>query len=355
MLRARSSYYLKPCPLSEMHPSRVAVGHTCPLMLLPQTTQFSAANLQANLTAFAFDYATRQKVGGTHLTYGYLNQLPVLLPENYLQPALWQPVQTLRDWILPRVLELTYTAYDLEPFAKDCGYDGPPFHWDEERRFLLRCELDAAYFHLYGIARDDVAYIMETFPIVKRKDEAAHGEYRTKRVILEIYDAMQQAIDTGQAYQTLVDPQPAMGAKLSPPAQVTAKAPTPEPAKPAAVVAHSAAASPPTTTVRPVAAMPAGEHLASASRLADGQMTPVPTANSGPVFGATPSRPQQQSFVEPTMSANFRVGDRVKHTTFGEGQVLEVAPSGQDQIVTVLFKTAGKRRLMAKAAKLEPL
>jgi hypothetical protein len=85
----------------------------------------------------------------------------------------------------------------------------PPFRWDEQRRFLLRCELDAAYFHLYGIARDDVDYIMETFPIVKRKDVAAHGEYRTKRVILEIYDAMQQAMDSGQPYQTRLDPPPA--------------------------------------------------------------------------------------------------------------------------------------------------
>jgi hypothetical protein len=40
------------------------------------------------------------------------------------------------------------------------------------------------------IARDDVDYIMETFPIVKRKDEAAHGEYLTKRIILEMYDHM---------------------------------------------------------------------------------------------------------------------------------------------------------------------
>ena len=50
----------------------------------------------------------------------------------------------------------------------------------------MRCELDALYFHLYGISSaTDVEYIMETFPIVKRKDEAAHGEYRSKRVILE--------------------------------------------------------------------------------------------------------------------------------------------------------------------------
>jgi hypothetical protein len=103
--------------------------------------------------------------------------------------------------VATRVLELVYTAWDMQPFARDLGYDGPPFPWDEERRFELRCELDAAFFHLYGIERDDVDYIMETFPIVKRKDEAKWGEYRTKRVILEIYDAMAQAMETGAAYR----------------------------------------------------------------------------------------------------------------------------------------------------------
>lgn len=97
----------------------------------------------------------------------------------------------------------------VRPFAKDCGYDGAPFRWDEERRFLLPCELDAAYFHLYGIERVDVDYIMETFPIVKRKDEQKYGEYRTKRAILEIYDAMAEATRTGNPYQTLLNPPPA--------------------------------------------------------------------------------------------------------------------------------------------------
>ena len=97
------------------------------------------------------------------------------------------------------------------PSPKDCGYSGPPFRWDEERRFLLRCELDAAYFHLYGIGRDDADYILETFPIVKRKDEQVHGEYRTKRVILDIYDAMQQAMETGTPYHTRLDPPLAHG------------------------------------------------------------------------------------------------------------------------------------------------
>lgn len=113
------------------------------------------------------------------------------------------------DWIVLRALELTYTAWDLEPFARDCGYDGPPFRWDEERRSLLRCELDAAYFHLYGIAHDDVDYIMDTFRVWREKEVKHRGEYRTKRVILEIYDQMQRAVETGEPYQTRLVPPPA--------------------------------------------------------------------------------------------------------------------------------------------------
>ena len=51
--------------------------------------------------------------------------------------------------------------------------------------------------------------IIETFPIVKRKDEKQYGEYRTKRMILEIYDEMKQAMETGEAYRTRLDPPPA--------------------------------------------------------------------------------------------------------------------------------------------------
>jgi hypothetical protein len=56
-----------------------------------------------------------------------------------------------------------------------------------------------------------VDYILETFPIVKRKDEQVYGAYRTKRVILDIYDAMQQAMETGTPYHTRLDPPPAHG------------------------------------------------------------------------------------------------------------------------------------------------
>jgi hypothetical protein len=74
---------------------------------------------------------------------------------------------------------------------------------------LIRCELDALYFQLYGISRDDASYILDSFPIVHRKDEQQYGEHRTKRVILEIYDAMAEAERAGIPYQTRLDPPPA--------------------------------------------------------------------------------------------------------------------------------------------------
>ena len=141
--------------------------------------------------SFCFDYITRQKLGGVNMAFFIQNQLPVVSPEVFSRECSWSTAKcSVGEWVLARVLELTYTAWDLEPFARDCGFSGPPFAWDEERRFQLRCELDAAFFHLYGIERGDVEYIMETFPIVKRKDQAAFGDYRTKLRILDLYDHM---------------------------------------------------------------------------------------------------------------------------------------------------------------------
>ncbi|MCL4441948.1 MAG: class I SAM-dependent DNA methyltransferase, partial [Firmicutes bacterium] len=176
-----------------------------------------AACLLANINSFVLDFISRQFVAGTHFSDFITQQLPIYPPQNYIRRFCL--FDNVKNWVSQRALELTYTAWDLKPFAQYCGYDGPPFRWDEERRFKIRCELDAAYFHLYGIAREDVDYIMETFPIVKLKDEEKYGSYRTKELILTIYDAMQQAIVTGQPYQTILDPPPADPRCAHPPRQ----------------------------------------------------------------------------------------------------------------------------------------
>ncbi|MXY44813.1 MAG: hypothetical protein F4Y50_12300 [Dehalococcoidia bacterium] len=98
--------------------------------------------------------------------------------------------------VVPRVLELTYTAHDLEPFARDLGYDGPPFVWDEERRHRLRSELDAIYAHMYQLERIDLEWILDapepsaSFPALKRNELREFGEYRTERYVLQAYDQL---------------------------------------------------------------------------------------------------------------------------------------------------------------------
>ena len=184
---------------------RAAVNHSL-LLMLPSADPQLVAVLYANLLSIPFDYCARQKVGGVNLPYFTMRQLPALRAGVYAMPAPWTPSIQIRDWLLPRVLELTYTAWDLKAFAEDCGDDGPPFTWDPNRRFRLRCEIDAAFFRLYGISRDDTAYILDTFLVLKKSEEREHGEYGTKRVVLETYDALAAAAAKRIPYDSPLGP-----------------------------------------------------------------------------------------------------------------------------------------------------
>jgi hypothetical protein len=233
------------------------VGHSAPLLLpflgLPSLL------LEANLSALVLDYVARQKVGGTNLTFHYVKQFPILPPSAY-------GPEDLR-FIVPRVLELSYTAWDLAPLAQDVWeeadeglreairaflagarlhpdappgwvegpYPFPPFVWDEERRARLRAELDAYYARLYGLSRKQLRYILdprdltekelqdilsdfeevedpldekayrkrmeksafpgETFRVLKDKDIRRYGEYRTRRLVLEAWEALKNLWD----------------------------------------------------------------------------------------------------------------------------------------------------------------
>ena len=169
--------------------------------------------LLGNFNSLVLDYVARQKIGGADLPFFLLKQLPILPPDGYSSDDV--------RFITARVLELSYTAWDLKAFAADVGFDGPPFVWDAERRALLRAELDAYYAALYGLTQEELLYILdpraacgdrfpgETFRVLKDREVRQFGEYRTKRVILEVYDAMARAAATGEPYRTLLDPPPA--------------------------------------------------------------------------------------------------------------------------------------------------
>lgn len=161
-----------------------------------------AALLLAQLNSVIFDYLSRQSIGGNHLSDYILRQIPTVHPSTFRATCPWDGSAELMHWIAPRVLELVYTAHDLAGFARDLAHveaDGvtvkPPFPWDPARRAHLRAELDAAFFHLYGISRDDAAYILDTFAVFKARDEERNGGvYSTKERILAIYDQMAHAL-----------------------------------------------------------------------------------------------------------------------------------------------------------------
>ena len=128
------------------------------------------------------------------MSFFIVKQLPVLPPEAYLEQA--RPGVAWAELVVPRVLELTYTAHDLQGFAQDLGYDGPPFTWNEERRYWLKCELDAIFAHMYQLDRSDLEWILDapapssSFPGLKRNEMREFGEYRTQRYVLQAYDQL---------------------------------------------------------------------------------------------------------------------------------------------------------------------
>ena len=177
------------------------VGNTAPLILWDDqdTPPDQRALLLGNLGAISFDYVTRQKAQSTHLNWYIVEQLPVIPPGEFEITRFGS--KTSAEIVREAVLELTYTAHDMAPFARDMGYvdEGgnvkPPFTWDEERRFVLRAKLDAVFFHLYGITdRNDIRYIYSTFPIVEREETGRYGSYRS----LDLCRAWMNALAAGQ-------------------------------------------------------------------------------------------------------------------------------------------------------------
>jgi hypothetical protein len=184
----------------------VGAGHTLPVLfpepvtigdasgsVQPAYAQFAILML-ANLNSVALDYLARQKVHGNQLAWYLVEQLPFLTTADYRREFGSKNAENI---IRETVLELTYTSYDMAPFARDMGYldqNGAvkqPFIWDDERRMTLKAKLDALYFHLYGVTdRDDVRYIYSTFPITEREDLAAFNRYQSRDLCLAWMNAL---------------------------------------------------------------------------------------------------------------------------------------------------------------------
>jgi hypothetical protein len=164
----------------------------------------------ACLNSFALDYVARRKVSGTHLSFSPMKQLPVPHPRRFQELAPWSRASTLHSWVAERSAALSAAEPQM---AAALGYERP-IEWDEAQRVSWRTELDAAMFHIYAYRRDEVEYVMDTFPIVARKDRRNEGlvdsdsNWRTKRLILGKYDELADFARTGTTYISPDPPPP---------------------------------------------------------------------------------------------------------------------------------------------------
>ncbi len=193
---------------------QAAVGNSFPLAI-PRESAYGAL-LQAIWSSIAFDYVARQKLSGGNMNFFTVKQLACPQPSVYEQLTKWRPTLRLANWVSSYVLELTYTSWRLKPYAQDLGDSGPPFRWDPDRRALLRADLDAGFLHIYGLDCDEAEHVLDSFPVVRKYDERDFGEYRTKRLVIEAYDRMAEAIaNGGKGWKPLADPPAGHGPRHS--------------------------------------------------------------------------------------------------------------------------------------------
>lgn len=170
----------------------LTVANTLPVLLPAEACTIEkyaefAPLLLANFNSLPFDYVVRQKAKWTHLNWFIVEQFPMIRPEQFETKI---GKLKIASFVREQVLHLTFTSHDMESFARDLGYSGEPFKWDDEDRRHRLARLDALFFHLYGIGRDDAAYILDTFPIVREEDEKAHGRFLTKDLVLAYMNAI---------------------------------------------------------------------------------------------------------------------------------------------------------------------
>jgi len=158
-----------------------AVGFLQPLNGIFCPNAETAAVVIASFNSIVCDFVARLRFTGRHLNVTTFAQLPV-------------PKVTDISYIVPRVIELVYTGNCLRSFALDCGYDGSPYPWNIDRRFQLRCQLDAAFGHFYGLSKNDLRYIFSTFGVLMSRDRKEFGSFRTRDTVLEYFDKFYEEV-----------------------------------------------------------------------------------------------------------------------------------------------------------------
>ncbi len=170
--------------------------------------------LLASYNSLALDFCLRSALSQPSVPQSTYAQLPVPRRTSFEREIVTGILPV--EWVTKRFLELTITSTRLVDFARELGLDGPPFRWLPERRATIQAELDALMMHIYGLERSEAGHILDSFPVLRKYEERDFGEFRTRRLVLDFYDRMAAATESGIPYETPIDPPPGHGPRHEP-------------------------------------------------------------------------------------------------------------------------------------------
>jgi hypothetical protein len=173
-------------------PPNVIAGHSVPTFTFAPGYEYAYLPWLAVANSFVMDFVARMKVS-LHMTFTVLDSLPFprLLPHD-----------PLVAWMVPRVLALICTSQEMVPFWNQLAreYDWleavsdrrvPPGLLDEEQRQQMKAEVEAMIARdLYALSYEDISHVLDTFPIVARRDIEKFGHFRTKQLVLNAYETL---------------------------------------------------------------------------------------------------------------------------------------------------------------------
>lgn len=179
--------------IAALLPPGTVSGDKVPTILFTRGWDWAGLIWLAAANSFAMDFIVRKKVA-LKMSYTVLDSLPF--------PRLSKDDQTARA-IVSRALKLTCCGPEMIGFWNSMAEEGwvalvsasgpPPGIEDDAERLRLRAELDTIVARdVFNLTATEMDYILATFSSWRQREEKKYGEFRTRRLILEAWEALEK-------------------------------------------------------------------------------------------------------------------------------------------------------------------
>lgn len=161
-----------------------ATNNKLPLIFFSDAVNQNVDLFYALVNSFVFDYLARQFVGGTNLSYFILKQLAL--------PTLEQVSTQFMQRISELVSELDSWQV-VNPKPSNIGKAERNTDYlmaGTKSRQRVRCEIDAYCFEIFGMNLGEAEYILDQFPVLRHRETAEFGFYKTKEMILNYLERL---------------------------------------------------------------------------------------------------------------------------------------------------------------------